>query len=190
MAMKALQVYVVRDSVISTSESHDAILKAFKALVETCNDFKGVNSLSLQSGPAVEVNLYPEQEVEGFWFKERGPDVEASPSPFTLELHEFRVEAEVVPTECSLVAFIGEQTMEQYRKHDINYAIECAWSGWDFFEVSEIAEDCDGFIGLYRSTINAAANLPDTGFDSTEVHVNDADNIALLMNINRLSDPL
>ncbi len=180
-----ITVYVIRDNVLGTHEVHEAIFKVFRAWAADCQDFKGVNYTALSSGDSVAVNLYPEQEVEGTWFKERGPDEVASPSPFFLEKHELTVFAEVVPAECSIVAFVGAQTMEQYRKHDINYAIDCAWCGCSYFEVAEIASDCDGFVGLYRSTIDAAANLPDTGMDSTEVLVEDADNIALLVNLNR-----
>ena len=185
MVMKDMQVYVVRDNTVSVSSAHDAVIRAFKEWAEPSQDFNCVRYVAMYSGDSVPVNLYPEQEVEGFWFKERGPDEVQSPSPFVLELHELSVSAEVVPAECSIVAFIGPQTMEQYGKHDIDYAIEQAWCGCDIFEVAEIADDCDGFVGLYRSTINAASNLPDTGFDSAEVHVSNADNIALLINLNR-----
>lgn len=190
MKMKDMQVYVVRDNTVSTSEAQDAVIKAFKEWADKSTDFKDVRYVSMHSGTSVPVNLYPEQKVEGFWFEERGPDAVQSPSPFSLELHELSVSAEVVPTECSFAVFLGPQTMEQYGKHDLDYAIEHTWGGWDFFEVEEIADDCDGFVGLYRSVINAAANLPDTGFDSAEVHVNAEDNIAMIVNLNRMSDPL
>lgn len=187
MTMKYMQVYTVRDSTVSTSEAQDAVIKAFKAWAEKSTDFKDVRYVRMQSGDHVPVNLYPEQKVEGFWFEERGPDAVQSPSPFVLEMHELSVSAEVVPTECSLAVFLGPQTMEQYVKHDVDYAIEHAWCGWEFFEVAEIAKDCDGFVGLYRSVINAAANLPDTGFDSAEVHTDAEDNIAMIVNLNRMS---
>lgn len=53
MKMKDMQVYVVRDNTVSTSEAQDAVIKAFKEWADKSTDFKDVRYVSMQDRKSV-----------------------------------------------------------------------------------------------------------------------------------------
>lgn len=145
--------------------------------------FANIKNTSMELVTKARAIMYPEPKLEGMGWEERAADAVATISPFHLSLYVMDVmfRSGEEPRATSLVAVVGEHALAALAGQNIDHAIEYAAYGCSIFDVGQIADGCDGFTGLFRDTVEAAANLPDTDMTPGELFRTTKPDVALIV---------